>query len=218
MGENEEIKQVSSIDEKIAAYKAFTDMLELARNTEDFYIDLTEEHQAFIIRGKINNFKFAYYTSKETGGVLASNDNYLIELETEGHFSQKITRMIVQDREYTLDSVNGKNKKRDSYGEEIEETEKEHWNENSEEESIEEKLTNGKMPETEGMNGHEETTVHALHYGQAILKRVLEEIREKAPAFIEITNNYFTGKYLPERKIPTDFTTNEEIFNKFDLS
>jgi len=219
MGENKEkASEPETIEYKIATYKANADMLELARNTENFYIDIDAEHQAFIIQGKINNFKFEYDTSNETGGALVTSDKYRIELETEGKLSQKVIRMIVQGREYTLDSVNGKGEKCDSCGEEIEEAEEEPWKNNGEkEETIEEKLTNGKLPEIKGMNGHEETTVQALHFGQALLKRIMNEIDTKVPAFREIAERYFTGKYEPERKIPSDFTTNEEIFKDFKL-
>lgn len=217
MGENEEEDTESkSIENKIATYKAFVDLLELARKTENYFIDIAEEDRTFIIRGKLNNFQFEYYTNCETGGVSVNNDRYNIDLETEGKLSQKVTRIMVQGREYTLDSVNGNDKKCDTCGEEIEEAE-EPWKQNSEEETIEEKLTNGKLPDTEGMNGHEETTVQALHFGQALLKRVMEEINTKIPAFMEITKKYFTGKYRPEKNIPTDFTTNEEIFKDFKL-
>ena len=218
MGENEECTDSKSIEDKIATYKAFADMLELARNTEKYFIDIAEEDRTFIIRGKLNNFQFEYYTNHETGGVSVNNDRYNIDLETEGKLSQKVTRMMVQGREYTLDSVNGKDKKCDTCGEEIEEAEEEPWEKNGEkEETIEEKLTNGHLPDTNGMNGHEETTVQALHFGQALLKRVMEEINTKIPAFMEITKKYFTGKYKPEKNIPTDFTTNEEIFKGFQL-
>ncbi len=199
-----------NIDERIAKYKAFADMLELARHTEDFFIDLDEDACAFIISGKINNFNFEYYTSRETEGAAVNNDRHHIGIEINKSEPQEITRTIIHGREYTVDSIKEQTLTCDCCGEEILELD-EPWKQ-KEKETVEEKLANGK-----GKNGHEETAIRALNQGKLIYNRILKEIYTKAPAFFEIAEKYFSGGYLPEKNMTVDFTTNEEIFKDFKL-
>lgn len=210
----------NTLEEKIAKHRVVTAMLELALKKRDMYqIEAETRYDLFVIKGKINNFRFEYHVHRFRHSAVTRQNEHVIMLETEGENSEKVKSTSIDDRTYMDLSDSNKVSK------ELREAfsglytlilEKANIYQNIDE--AYEEIKKQKRAEIKEIDEATKMNVDAMVFGQMLMNRIIKEIKCNAPEFFEIINRHYLGEYNPSSQTPTRFTPTEDAIKKFNLS
>ncbi|MBW2973503.1 hypothetical protein KY346_03870 [Candidatus Woesearchaeota archaeon] len=209
-------------EERLAKHRAIVAMLELSRKiasqNSQLAIDANKALESlFYIEGRLNNFYFKYGvdTHKNTISLKSTKDE--IEITTKPGLSMKIEEVKLNNTIHSINQVF--NRDLQNTFQKLEDLlTGDGWKHTEEKGLLVSKLEKGELPELDGLDEREQTTVTTLYRGYRALVRLRKYIQEEVPEFFEIVKTYFNDGYLPNDGTAPIFKTSEEVFEEFDLS